>query len=108
MADNASSPVRSPAAATKVSCTRLKQRSISARNSAFLVGNSRNRYGWLIPARRATSSVEVPASPWTAKSTTAASRTISRRSAAGIRCLVSVMVIKIVMNHYLVKGGPKG
>ena len=63
MASSASSPVRSPAAAVNVSRTRWKHRSTSAMNSAFLVGNSRNRYGWLIPARRATSSVEVPASP---------------------------------------------
>src|SRR5215472_15364134 len=71
-------------------------------NSAFFVGKRRNRYGWLIPARRATSSVEVPASPCAANSTTAASRTISRRSAAGIRCFVSVTTTKLVMTHYFV------
>src|SRR6266536_1225992 len=101
----ASSPARSPAAAVKVSSARRKHRSTRARNSAFLVGKSRNRYGWLIPARRATSSVEVPASPWAANSATAASRTSSRRSAAGIRCLVIVlMATKLVMTHYFVKG----
>src|ERR1700683_5086389 len=103
MAIRASSPVRSPTAAVKVSCTRRKHRSTSSTNSAFLVGNRRNRYGWLMPACRATSSVEVPASPWTANSATAASRTSSRRSAAGIRCLVSVMTTKLVMTHYFVK-----
>src|SRR5579862_5765467 len=77
-------------------------------NSAFLVGNRRNRYGWLMPARRATSSVEVPARPCAANSATAASRTSSRRSAAGIRCLVSVMKVKLVMTHYFVKGGCRG
>src|SRR4029077_14931028 len=104
MAVIGSSPVRSPAAAVNVSSTRWKHRSTSARNSAFLVGKSRNRYGWLIPARRATSSVEVPASPWTANSATAASSTNSRRSAAGIRCLVvTVMEAKLVTTHYFVK-----
>src|SRR5712671_3780561 len=104
MAVIASSPVRSPAAAVNVSSTRRKHRSTSARNSAFLVGKSRNRYGWLIPARRATSSVEVPASPPAANSGTAASSTISRRSAAGIRCLViTVMGAKLVTTHYFVK-----
>jgi hypothetical protein len=91
MAIFASSPVRSLAAAVNVSRIRWKHRFTSSTNSAFLVGNRRNRYGWLIPARRATSSVEVPASPCTANSATAASRTSSRRSAAGILCLVSVM-----------------
>src|SRR5580704_19715479 len=87
----------------KVSRTRWKHRSTSARNSAFLVGKRRNRYGWLMPACRATSSVEVPASPCAANSATAASRTSSRRSAAGIRCLVSVIATKVVMTHYYVK-----
>src|SRR5580693_9395417 len=87
----------------KVSRTRRKHRSTSSTNSAFLVGKRRNRYGWLMPAFRATSSVEVPASPCTANSATAASRTSSRRSAAGILCLVSVMGTKLVMTHYFVK-----
>src|SRR5579872_3932496 len=87
----------------KVSRTRWKHRSTSARNSAFLVGKRRKRYGWLMPACRATSSVEVPASPCTANSVTATLRTSSRRSAAGILCLVSVMSTKLVMTHYFVK-----
>src|SRR5580704_187297 len=87
----------------KVSRTRRKHRSTSSTNSAFLVGKRRNRYGWLMPAFRATSSVEVPASPCAANSATAASRTSSRRSAAGILCLVSVMGTKLVMTHYFVK-----
>src|ERR1700722_5243668 len=91
-------------------------------NRAFLVGNRRNRYGWLIPACRATSSVEVPASPCLENSAIATSSTISRRSAAGSRCLatrppaacwpaagrsvsclVSVTTPKLVMTHYFVK-----
>src|SRR5690349_1802823 len=104
----ASSPVRSPAAVVNAPSIRRKHRSTSARNSVFLVGKSRNRYGWLIPARRATSSVEVPASPWAANSATAASSTSSRRSAAGIRCLVIVMGTKLVTTHYFVKGGREG
>src|SRR5580692_9895453 len=87
----------------KVSRTRWKHRSTSSTNSAFLVGKRRNRYGWLMPACRATFSVEVPASPCTANSATAALRTSSRRSAAGILCLVSVMGTKLVMTHYFVK-----
>jgi len=47
--------------------------------------------------------VEVPASPWAANSATAASSTSSRRSAAGIRCLVIVMETKLVTTHYFVK-----
>src|ERR1700750_3409148 len=100
------SPGRAAHAALDAPSHPRKHRPTSARNSAFLVGNSRNKYGWLIPAPRATSSVEVPPSPCAANSGTAASSTISRRSAAGIRCLVcTVMRTKLVITHYFVKGG---
>jgi hypothetical protein len=48
------------AARWKVSRVSRKQRVIVALKSSFFVPKSRKRYGWLIPARRAMSSVDVP------------------------------------------------
>src|SRR3954469_25531099 len=73
--------------------------------SSFFVPKSRKRYGCEMPALRAMSSVEVPTYPPSANSTSAASSTVSRRSAA----LMRVVVIfgstsgRLVMTHKLVK-----
>src|SRR3954451_119193 len=72
--------------------------------SSFFVPKSRKRYGCEMPALRAMSSVEVPTYPPSANSMSAASSTVSRRSAA----LMRVVVIggtrgRLVMTHKLVK-----
>src|SRR5881275_1122128 len=56
-----------------------------------------------MPARRAMSSVEVPSKPRSANSTSAASSSVSLRSAAERRVVVGLMGGRIVMTHKLVK-----
>src|SRR4051794_19379980 len=59
--------------------------STAARNNSFFVPNRRNRYGWLTPASRATSSVDVPWRPPDANALIAAWTMSARRSSADRR-----------------------
>src|SRR4029077_20863020 len=55
-----------------------------------------------MPARRATSSVDEPRRPCSAKTASAASRISSRRSSFYFRC-ETTMTERLVMTHYVVK-----
>src|SRR5262245_46907586 len=73
---------------------------MASMNRAFLLGKSRNRYGWLIPARLAMVWVLVPSSPPWANSIIAARSTASRRCSAVCRMvLVGAMQEKLVIGH---------
>jgi hypothetical protein len=67
-----------------------KPRRTVSRKSSFFVPKRRKRYGWEMPARRAMSSVDVPAKPFSANCAIAASRISSRRTSALFRSVVCV------------------
>src|SRR5262249_20625959 len=75
---------------------------MTALKSSFFVPKRRNTYGCEMPARRATSSVEEPGGPFSAKNPSAASRISSRRSSFVFRPVVTIAG-KLVMTHYFVK-----
>src|SRR5262245_8501578 len=102
MACRASSPRLPSAACWNCSSVCRKQRAMTALKSSFFVPKSRKTYGCEMPARRATSSVEEPWSPFSAKTASAASRISSRRSSFVFRPVVT-MPDKLVMTHYFVK-----
>src|SRR2546422_10053528 len=76
---------------------------MTALKSSFFVPKSRKTYGCEIPARFATSSVEAPWRPRAANSSSAASRTASRRSSAVLRSVAATMAGKLAITHYYVK-----
>src|SRR3954447_10796742 len=102
MARRASSPRLPSAASWKRASVRLKQRPTTAMNRSFFVPKSRKTYGCEMPARRATSSVEEPCRPSSAKTANAASRISSRRCSFVFRSVVTTAVM-LVMTHYIVK-----
>src|SRR2546427_440849 len=82
MAWSASSPRLPSAARWNISSVSRRQRATLALKSSFFVPKSRKRYGCEMPARRAMSSVEVPAQPRSANSVWAAAGMAARGSAA--------------------------
>src|SRR2546422_7257932 len=103
MACSAASPRLPSAARWNISSVSRRQRATLALKSSFFVPKSRKRYGCETPARRAMSSVEVPAQPRSANSICAASRMASRRSAAESRVAVGLIAGRLVMTHKFVK-----
>src|SRR5262245_46472541 len=72
---------------------------------SFFVRNRRKRYGCEMPARRAISSVEPPAKPFSAKTSRAASRTAWRRSSAVFLGLSTAMTrCKLSLTHNCCQG----
>src|SRR5436190_11842082 len=103
IASSASGPRLPSAARWKSSRLSRKHRAITALKSSFLVPKSRKTYGCEIPAAAAIASVEAPSRPRRANSSSAASRTVSRRSSAVFRWVETVTPAKLVITYLIVK-----
>src|SRR6059058_1272472 len=102
-ASRAPGPRLPSAARWKSSRVSRKHRAITALNRSFLVPKSRKTYGWEIPAAAAIASVDAPSRPRSANSSSAASRTASRRSSAVFRWVEIATAAKLVLTYFLVK-----